>query len=199
VIRSPIVDRLRRGLQWLAGESRGSQIVEFAVALPLLLVLVVGICDFGNAFNMKQKLTNAAREAARLGSSQSTADLTQGSPASVVAIRDLVSYYLQTARMNDCGIGTSAATAVGASSPWAWSFTATCPNGGTFTLTVDRGNVFASSVTTGGNTIKVISTNVTISYPYKWQFNRVIGLLVSGASYPAATNIVVNSTMENQT
>jgi len=31
---------------------------------------VVGIFDFGNAFNMKQKLTNAARDAARFGASQ---------------------------------------------------------------------------------------------------------------------------------
>jgi hypothetical protein len=45
----------------------------------------------------------------------------------------------------------------------------------------------------------VINTNVSISYPYSWQFNRVIGLLVSGASYPATTAIVVNSTMANET
>ncbi len=42
---------------------RGSQIAEFAVALPLLLIMVVGIFDFGNAYNIKQKVTNIAREA----------------------------------------------------------------------------------------------------------------------------------------
>jgi hypothetical protein len=66
-------------------------------------------------------------------------------------------------------------------------------------LTVDRGNIFASTVTTGGNPMSVIATNVTISYPYKWQFNRVIGLLVSGASYPANSQITVSSTLANET
>jgi Flp pilus assembly protein TadG len=185
-------------LRSLLSDGSGSQIVEFAVTLPLMLVLVVGIFDFGNAFNLKQKLTNGAREAARLGASESTSDLTDSPPNSVLAIRDLVSNYLLTSKINDCGIGTAAATPLGASTPWKWAFTATCPNGGSFVLTVDRGNVFVSSVTTGGNSIKVISTNVSISYPYSWQFNRVIGLLVSGASYPATTAIVVNSTMANE-
>jgi Flp pilus assembly protein TadG len=197
VTASSIIANLRRYWWVVCNDTHGAQIAEFAVALPLLMVLTIGIFDFGTAFNMKQKLTNAAREAARLGSSETTADLTTAAPASVLAVRDLVSNYLQNAKINDCGVGTSAATPVGGTSPWAWSFSATCPNGGTLTLTVDRGNIFTSSV--GGVSVKVISTNVTISYPYSWQFNRVIGILVSGASYPGTTNIVVNSTMENQT
>jgi len=56
-------------------DTRATQIAEFAVALPLLLVMVVGIFDFGNAYNLKQKVTNTAREAARLGASQPTNDL----------------------------------------------------------------------------------------------------------------------------
>lgn len=186
-------------LKSLATGSSGSQIAEFAVTLPLLLVLVVGIFDFGSAFNMKQKLTNAAREAARFGAGQPTNDLTQPTPVSVLAIRDLVSSYLQAAKINDCGIGTATATPAGGSTPWQWSFTATCPGGNNFVLTVDRGHVFPSTVTTGGNAMSVISTYVSISYPYNWQFNRVIGLLVSGASYPAGSLIAVNSTIPNET
>jgi Flp pilus assembly protein TadG len=191
--------RLLAQVRFLAKDCRASQVVEFAVTVPLMVVLVVGVLDFGNAFNMKQKLTNAARDAARLGASQTTSDLTSGSPSSVLAIRDLVSNYLQNARINDCGIGSAVPPPPSASAPWQWTFSGTCPNGGSFVLTVNRGNVFTSSVTTGGNAIKVISTSVTISYPYSWQFNRVIGLLVSGASYPSSTNLVVSSTMENQT
>jgi Flp pilus assembly protein TadG len=181
----------------LGVETGGSQIVEFAVALPLLLVLVVGIFDFGNAFNLKQKLTNTAREAARLGASEPTADLSNSPPTSVLAIRDLVSNSLQSSRINDCGIGTAAATPAGGATPWKWTFTATCPSGNNFVLTVDRGSVFVSSVTSGGIAVKVLSTNVSVSYPYSWQFNRVIGLVVSGASYPATSNILVTATMAN--
>jgi Flp pilus assembly protein TadG len=49
-------------------DERGAELVEFALALPLMLVLVTGIFDFGLAFQQFEVLTNAAREGARLGS-----------------------------------------------------------------------------------------------------------------------------------
>ena len=45
---------------------RGAALVEFALALPLLLVVVAGIVDFGFAFQRYEVITNAAREGARL-------------------------------------------------------------------------------------------------------------------------------------
>jgi Flp pilus assembly protein TadG len=195
---SDIAASALRHLRSLAAESEGSQIVEFAVALPLLLVLVVGIFDFGNAFNLKQKVTNAAREAAQLGASQPTSDLSNAPPPSVLAIRDLVVNYLQASRVNDCGLGSVAATAAGASTPWKWSFTASCGSAGNMVLSVDRGYVFTSTVTIAGTPVKVIGTNVSIQYPYQWQFNRVITLLVPTAVYPGTTQIVVASVTTNQ-
>ncbi|HET6343250.1 MAG TPA: TadE family protein [Gemmatimonadota bacterium] len=44
----------------------GQSLVEFAIVLPILLALLVGIFEFGVAWNRKQVLTNAAREGARL-------------------------------------------------------------------------------------------------------------------------------------
>ena len=43
-------------------KQRGQALVEFALALPLLLLLVFGVLDFGRAFQTKIVLTNAARE-----------------------------------------------------------------------------------------------------------------------------------------
>jgi Flp pilus assembly protein TadG len=40
--------------------------VEFALLLPLLLLIVFGIVDFGRALNAQITLTQAAREGARL-------------------------------------------------------------------------------------------------------------------------------------
>ena len=48
-------------------ERRGSEIVEFALVLPVLLFVVFGIVDFGLAIFNKAIVTNAAREAARAG------------------------------------------------------------------------------------------------------------------------------------
>ncbi len=56
--------RARIAAKWprLRG-AEGVAIAEFAVSLPLLLVIAVGIFDFGGAFNVKQKLDNAVRGA----------------------------------------------------------------------------------------------------------------------------------------
>ena len=107
-------------------ETAGSNLLEFAVALPLLVVFVIGMFDFGTAFNLKQKLNNTVRGAARFGSSLPTDDLTQTPPPSIIAMRDDVDRYLLAAQINDCALGSAAATPSGT---LAWTFTASsgCP------------------------------------------------------------------------
>jgi Flp pilus assembly protein TadG len=56
---------LRRLRQRLACE-QGTAIIETAMTLPLLLLVTVGIFEFGRAFQTWQVLTNAAREGARV-------------------------------------------------------------------------------------------------------------------------------------
>ena len=45
---------------------RGSQLVEFALIFPLLLLVVMGVVDWGLMFQRYEVLTNAAREGARV-------------------------------------------------------------------------------------------------------------------------------------
>ena len=47
-------------------ESRGNAVVEMALILPILLLLVFGITEFGRAWMVVNVLTTAAREGARL-------------------------------------------------------------------------------------------------------------------------------------
>jgi len=49
----------------LRGE-RGAAAVEFAFIVPLLIVLVLGIAEFGHAFQVQGTLSAAAREGVRL-------------------------------------------------------------------------------------------------------------------------------------
>ena len=72
----------------------GSILVEFLLVLPLLVVLAVGFSDFGAAFRLKQRLTNASREGARIAINQRTIDLTQNVPKSVQSVRASVVNYL---------------------------------------------------------------------------------------------------------
>jgi Flp pilus assembly protein TadG len=188
-----------RRFRWrlFASDNSGSQIVEFAVALPLLIVFIVGIFDFANAFDVKQKLNNAARDAARLGSALPTSDLTETvtTPASVSTIRSVLDSYLTASHLNDCGLATVSAAP---SATLTWTYTAAgngCPAGSTLTLTIERGHSFQATV--NGNAVDVLSTRVTLSYPYQWHFNSVIQLLVPGATYAGVTNITAVAVVPN--
>jgi Flp pilus assembly protein TadG len=47
-------------------DERGAAAVEFALILPVIILLLFGIIEFGRAWNVKQVLTDAAREGARV-------------------------------------------------------------------------------------------------------------------------------------
>ena len=48
-------------------DSRGQQLVEYALLLPILLLLILGIVDFGMTIFAYNSIANAAREGARAG------------------------------------------------------------------------------------------------------------------------------------
>ncbi len=170
----------------------GSQLLEFALVLPLLLVLAVGIFDFGSAYNLKQKLANAAREGARIAASEPTSDLTTTScsnptascPCSVQAVADAVVHYLNNARVSASCINPGSPTSSGTLT-WTYS----CGNG--TALTINRGYTFTA---TGGNL--VAATQVTLTYPYAWSLNGVISLLNLG-SLSLPSTISTNGVMQN--
>ena len=55
----------RRRARW--SDESGAELIEFALSLPILLLLVVlGIIDFGLLFRRYEVVTNAAREGARV-------------------------------------------------------------------------------------------------------------------------------------
>lgn len=45
---------------------RGQALVEFALLLPVVMLILIGIVEFGRAWQAKQTLTDVAREGARL-------------------------------------------------------------------------------------------------------------------------------------
>ena len=50
----------------VARSERGAELIEFALVFPLLLMIVLGIVDFGFMFQRLEVVTNAAREGARI-------------------------------------------------------------------------------------------------------------------------------------
>jgi Flp pilus assembly protein TadG len=189
----------------LGREDRGGQLVEFAVALPLLVVFVVGIFDFSGAFTLKQKLTNVARDAARAAAADPSNDLSVGAaaPVSVAAAFQVVNNYFVANKLNTCGISSSPT-----SSGLTWTYSGTtggCPPGG-LTIIINRGYYFPASAgatianvsclpQSAGSLTAVLSTCVSIQYGYQWRFGRVASLLGSSAVLPStimATGVAMN-------
>ena len=79
---------------------RGAALLEAAITIPMLLLVSVGIFEFGRAYQTWQVLTNAAREGARMAV---LPDPTAG------VVEDRVLQYMQAGQLN---AATSAAIAV---------------------------------------------------------------------------------------
>lgn len=165
----------------------GSQVLEFAMVLPFLLVFVVGIIDFGGAFNLKQKMANAAREGARTAISNTLSDSNcpSSTPCSIQATADAVSRY-----MTNAGADSSCLNPGSPSTSGKMIWTYSCPNG--ITLTINRGYIVTSS---GGSAVS--ATEVTLTYPYTWTFNNVMGLLVHGNTAHLPSRLTTRTVMGN--
>lgn len=194
--------------QWR--EEWGAQLVEFAVALPLLVVFVVGIFDFSGAFTVKQKLTNVAREAARVAAADPASDIPSPStavPASVADAYQLIASYFTANHLNICGV-TSASSTYAAPETWTYSgASGGCPGSG-LTIIINRGYYFpesstslAPSITCASQTVgaqtAVIGTCVSIQYAYQWRFGNVASLLGSSAVLPSTLSVTAVAVNEN--
>jgi Flp pilus assembly protein TadG len=74
-----------RGLRRLARSERGAAVVEFAVVVPVLLVLVMGIIDFGRMYAVAASLAAATRDGARQGATAT--DLTDATQLAAIKAR----------------------------------------------------------------------------------------------------------------
>lgn len=181
--------------------TEGAELYEFAMALPLLLVLVVGIIDFARAYNTKHITSNAAREAARLISSTPLSDSScptawtinspgSGTPCAVQATATTVANYLTDAGLSQ---GTCLSTATASFAP-VLTWTYSCNN---VTLVIYKAY---NTPNPSDSTSPIKSTKVTLSYPYTFMFGRIIGLLVPGATGPTGQHIFSSDAiMENVT
>ncbi len=186
----------------------GSQIVEFAVALPLLVLFVVGIFDFSGAFTLKQKLTNVARDAARAAAAEPNTDLSAAVPVSVNDAFYVIDNYLKANQISDCGIGPSNVTA--ASPTWTYYMAgggATgCATAG-LKIIINRGYYFPAATSaqpaptscnaqSASGVTAVIATCVSIQYGYQWKFGNVASLM--GRTPLLPTTITVSAVAMNE-
>jgi Flp pilus assembly protein TadG len=61
------ISSVLRKIKRISCNDYGQSIVEFALLLPVFLMLVMGVIDIARAYSAYQVVTNSAREGARLG------------------------------------------------------------------------------------------------------------------------------------
>lgn len=196
--------QLRSWWRLLCRDGEAAQLVEFAVSLPLLVVFVVGIFDFSSAFTLKQKLTNVARDAARVAASGPITDLSAATPVSVNDAFWIVDNYLKSNGMDDCGI-TLGDVAV-ARPKWTYNAHGGKCVGTGLTITINRGYYFPATAASqppgltcapqaAAGVTAVLATCVSIQYAYTWRFGRAASLLGATPVLPptiSATAVVMN-------
>lgn len=57
-------------MRWAERDERGQATVELALLLPVLVLLLFGVLEFGRVFNAWIVVTQASREGARVGAAQ---------------------------------------------------------------------------------------------------------------------------------
>ena len=166
-----------------------AELLEFALALPLILVMLIGLLDFAHAYNIKQKLANAAREGARVGTSLGYGDTTSTSTTSVQTIKDDVTTYLADAGLDTSFIGTSVSWTPAPSCVGTYYTTS---GGVSYGLEIER--CYKVPNPTGGD---ILSVKVTLTYPYNWTygFNHIITMLVPSSTFAGTIDIETDTTM----
>lgn len=186
-----------------------TQLAEFAITLPLLVVFVVGIFDFSGAFTLKQKLTNIARDAARAAAADPATDLTSSLPYSVNDAFYVIDNYLVANNIDDCTLKTSNVTHVPGTLSWVFAINSTPTSPCGITVTMNRGYYFpignpmqppgltCTPLPPGNAATQVISTCITIQYTYQWRFGKVVSLLGNNAMLPTAITAEAIAMNEN--
>src|ERR1700686_5429123 len=179
----------------LVRDVRGSALLEFAIVLPLLMVVIVGIFDFSGAFNQKQKIEQAAQEGAIIAGAQPMSDIDPSNtgPDSLQPVVTAVFNSLAGSGVLTTGTCVPPGTATHSGSNLKWTYKILgCPDD--LVIVIDRGGVSPSA-----STPAAVGTTVKVTYPYHWRFNRVIQLLFPGPSgYAATTQVTETATVHNQ-
>ncbi len=134
----------------------GTEIVEFAIILPLLLLVMFGVMEFGLVLYDKALITNASREAARSGIAYKCPALT------TQQITDVVTHYTE-----DTG-GHSFLVSFGSSATPVVTVTPTPP---------------ATTINCGANLSAPLTVTVTYSYTFL-VFGNLISLFASDFTNP---------------
>lgn len=88
---------------------RGASAVEFALVLPILLLLVLGIIEFGRAYHLQTTLSNAARDGVRVMALQDSATAARSTAKASANLSDLNDSMIDVRPEAGCSSATTGA------------------------------------------------------------------------------------------
>jgi len=168
-------------------KERGSQLVEFAVVLPLLLFICLGAIEGGSMLRVHQLLNNAAREGTRMAVTQ---DIAMSANRDSI-IQNVVSAYLTN---NNALPSNGSRFTLGQCSSWnastnvvtTWPFQV----GGTLPT---NGAITGTLTLAGGQAVDTFMARVTVNCTYQFFF---VPALPSLSVQPSVT-VTGQTTMMN--
>lgn len=115
-----ISGRLARELR---RREKGSALVELAIALPIIILLAIGVADFGRMFFTGIAVANAARAAAEYGSTKVTSmsDTSKVNQAGRDEAGDISGVLVTSEQFCRCPDGTTPDCAGTCPSPYTWT------------------------------------------------------------------------------
>jgi Flp pilus assembly protein TadG len=164
--------------------SRGQSLVEAAIALPVVLLLALGVTDIGRAFYYREAVANSARQALRMAVSsyqQTTANNvcagTSGGPIAVTVATNVtpatgfIATIANQAALESSKDGTPSGSAIAGATI---SVTFHCLNGAAITNATGNGN---GPNDPGSDSITVtITKQMSVVTPLLWP--------IVGSAYP---------------
>jgi Flp pilus assembly protein TadG len=161
-------------------DRRGAAAVEFAMVFPFLLVLLLGIFEFGRLWSVNQVVTDAAREGAR----RAVVKDGLNGPAKRTAVNTAIDQRLSSAGLQWSG------------TPLGDPMTA-CPVDGTWSPPNPPGNAISVAGCGWGGTVGT-PARVVIRTPFPFQFLRPVMRLSGGGSGPGPLLLRSDFSMRNE-
>lgn len=167
---------------------RGQSLVEFAITLPVLLLLALGVTDLGRSFYYREAVTNSVRQALRIAVSpyqHSTADTicsgTGGGPVAITVVSAIppaggaITTIANQAALESSNNGTPAGSVIAGST---LTMTFHCLNGAAVTNATRDG---LGPTSAGSDSVTAtISAHMSVITPLLWP--------LTGSSFPISVS-----------
>ncbi len=134
----------------------GQSLVEFAMSLPVLILILFALAEFGLMMNDQVSVANAARDGARVAALQGSGDPNLTTDVQT-AVTDALAPLVPSSLASSCSSSLSSnanSGSGGTSQVGSWTVTVTCP----YSPITPLGSIFSLVGATGSSTYPIVKS-----------------------------------------